>query len=151
MKLVYPIIAVVLGSFSFACGGSELGARTITVPLVHEDGTNAYDGNSDYDPNAAMGSATIDTVTGEVTVTVQGVPMLGATDIYEVWLAGGGEDPTSAGLFNTDTGGAGTSAATLGDISGRTFERVVLTAEPVPDPSPAPDPRHSIGGNIPSE
>ncbi len=141
----------ILTTLLAACGGDALGERMITVPLAHEDGTNAYENDANYDPNAATGTASIDTVTGTVTVMVTGVPMLEATDIYEVWLAGGGEDATSAGLFNTDANGAGMVSATLGNISERTFERVVLTVEPVPDPSTAPDSRHSIGGNIPTK
>lgn len=132
-----------LSILAVGCGGDPLGSRTITVPLVYEGTTHG--------PETATGEAIIDTVTGQVDLVVNGLEILPATDEYEGWLAGGGEDPQTTGKFNVDANGDGTSTITLGDISERTYERVVLTVEPVPDPSPGPDSRHSIGGNIPAE
>jgi len=123
------------------CAGEPLGERFIEMDLAYEDSTN-------WGPEDATGTATIDTVTGEVVITVQGLPML-TEDDYEGWLAGGGEDAESTAKFNTDANGDGSSTIVLGNISERTWERVVLTVEPIPDPSPSPDSRHSIGGFIP--
>ena len=123
------------------CSGEPLESRTITVPLADE--------GAEFGPETATGQAVIDTDTGHVAITVMGLEALPATDEYEGWLAGGGEDPISTGKFNVDENGNGSSEITLGDITESTYERVVLTVEPVPDPSPKPDPRHSIGGNIP--
>lgn len=123
------------------CGGEPLGIRTITVPMM-------YDGGSNWGPKDATGTAVIETAAGKVTITVKGLPKLDK-EVYEGWLAGGGEGACTTGRFNTDDSGAGKSAITLGDLSERTFERVVLTVEPEPDPTTDPDDRHSIGGNIP--
>jgi len=124
-----------------ACTGEPLGERTIEMTLGYEDSTN-------WGPMDATGTATIDTRTGQVDITVAGLPAL-TDDAYEGWLAGGGEDATSTGVFNTDANGAGGSTIVLGDLTEATFERVVITVEPVPDPSPSPDSRHTIGGDIP--
>ena len=140
--MIKPPLPLCVATLLFAaCAGEELGERAIDMDLIYEDSTN-------WGPMDATGSATIDTVTGEVVITVQGLPAL-TEDEYEGWLAGGGEDPISTGKFNTDENGDGSSSITLGDISQDTYERVVLTVEPVPDPSPGPDSRHSIGGFIP--
>jgi len=144
LKLLKNLLGLgLLASLSIACGGSPLGERTITVPLEYE--------GTDFGPDTATGTAVINTMTGQVDITVTGLDILPATDEYEGWLAGGGEDPQSTAKFSVDASGNGTSTITLGDISESTYERVVLTVEPVPDPSPGPDPRHSIGGNIPAE
>lgn len=125
-----------------ACSSAEpLGERTITVELMHEESTN-------WGPEDATGTATIDTTTGEVTLQVAGLPVLDV-DVYEGWLAGGDEEPLSTGRFNVGEDGTGTSTMVVGSLVDTTYARVVLTVEPEPDPSPGPDPRHSIGGNIP--
>ena len=128
-------------AFTSACA-SELGERVIEVELGHEGDS------TDIGPTTATGLAVIDTVSGQVDITVQGLPMLDGEE-YEGWLAGGGESAVSTAKFNTDENGDGSSSIIFGDISTRTYERVVLTVEPIPDPSPDPDPRHSIGGDIP--
>lgn len=136
--VLFLSLASVLGA---ACGSEPLGQRAVEVELAYEETTN-------WGPTDATGVAAIDTLTGEVIITVQGLPAL-ADDEYEGWLAGGGEEPLSTGKFVTDDGGVGGSTIVLGDLSDTRFERVVITVEPVPDPTPAPDPRHSIGGYIP--
>jgi hypothetical protein len=145
-KTISSILLLLLLVFVGACGddeGTALGKRQITVPLAYGEGSN-------HGPKDATGTATIDTVSGKVTITVSGLPKLDA-DRYEGWLSGGGEDPVTTAKFNTDDTGVGSSDITLGDISGRTYTTVVLTVEPEPDPSPAPDARHSIAGRIPAD
>lgn len=126
-----------------ACGDDNpaLGDRSIEVALSYDDGSN-------WGPTNATGLATIETASGIVAIDVQGLPAL-VDERYEGWLAGGGENAISTGKFNTDDTETGSSSITLGDISMRTYNRVVLTVEPDPDPSPEPDSRHSIGGPIP--
>lgn len=121
--------------------GSELGEETYTVSLSCEDDCNHAESAN------GSGTATVDGATGQVDITVEGLPQL-TGDVYEGWLAGGDEAPISTGRFTTDASGTGESAIILGDISSTTYERVVITVEPDPDPSPEPDPRHSIGGDI---
>ena len=133
--------ALVGAAILLAGCGSELGTETYAVSLSCGDDCNHAPSQS------GAGSATVDGSTGRVDISVQGLPTLEG-DVYEGWLAGGDEDPISTGRFNTDAQGAGSSSILLGDISDRTYERVVLTVEPEPDPDPGPDPRHSIGGDI---
>jgi len=131
----------ILMTLGLAGCGSELGEDVYTVDLACVDDCN-------HGPSQnGMGTATVDGATGQVDITVTGLPQL-TDELYEGWLAGGDEDPISTGVFNTDSDGAGSSTIVLGDISDRTYERVVLTVEPDPDPSPEPDPRHSLVGNI---
>lgn len=139
IRRLLPLPALL--ALAAGCTDEPLGSRSIEMSLAYEDTTN-------WGPTDATGTASIETTTGEVVISVQGLPML-SEDEYEGWLAGGGEAPISTGKFNTDTDGHGSSRIVLGDISETSFERVVLTVEPVPDPSPAPDARHSIGGFIP--
>ncbi|MBW2529051.1 MAG: anti-sigma factor [Deltaproteobacteria bacterium] len=134
-------IAAFGAALALAGCGSELGTDTYEVSLSCGEDCNHAPSQS------GTGSATVDGQTGQVDITVQGLPML-TGEVYEGWLAGGDETPISTGRFNTDAQGAGSSTITLGDISSTTYERVVLTVEPEPDPDPAPDPRHSIGGDI---
>ncbi len=132
---------IAIAALSIGCAGDPLGSRVIKLPLADE--------GAEFGPATATGTATIDTNTGEVTLTVTGLEILPATDEYEGWLAGGGEDAQTTGKFSVDASGNGTSTMTLGDLTNAAFERVVITVEPIPDPSPGPDSRHSIGGNIP--
>ncbi|MBA3819884.1 MAG: anti-sigma factor [Deltaproteobacteria bacterium] len=122
-------------------GGDPLGERSVDVPLVKENA-------DDTAPSGATGMARIQTATGRVDITVIGLPPL-TGEVYEGWLAGGDEDPTSTGRFQTLADGTGTSTISLGDLTARTFDRVVITVEPEPDPTPKPDPRHAIAGDIP--
>ena len=123
--------------------GTPLGSRTINLTLSYGPG------GANYGSQTATGTVVIDTATGRVETTVQGLPQL-TNEMYEGWLAGGGESPISTGRFNTDANGGGSATHTLGDISARSYVLFVLTVEPEPDPSPAPDDRHSIGADIPS-
>ncbi len=120
---------------------AELGSRSISVDLRY------LDGESNAGPTDATGTATIDTTTGRVEIVVMGLPDTDG-DAYEGWLAGGGEAPISTGVFHTDESGAGASEITLGDLSARSYTKVVITIEPDPDPDPAPDARHSLAGFI---
>lgn len=138
MKNILGIAALI--TLLGACG-SQLGEQMVEVPL-------SYDHGSNYGDQDATGLALIDTETGQVDITVEGLPML-TDEEYEGWLAGGGDTATSTAKFNTDADGNGSSSITLGDITLRTWDRVVLTVEPNPDPSSSPDSRHSIGGDIP--
>jgi hypothetical protein len=139
-KYAWAAVAAALGVF--ACGGEEaLGEKQASVPL-------AYGAGSNWGPKDATGVAYLDTKTGTVEIEVAGLPPL-ENEVYEGWLAGGGEDPISTGRFNTGADQTGNSLIELGDISSRSYERVVITVEPEPDPTPAPDPRHSIEGMIP--
>ena len=121
--------------------GSELGTGTYNVPLTCGSDCNHAPSKS------GSGTAIVDGATGKVVITVKDLPTL-TGEVYEGWLAGGGESAISTGRFNTDAQGVGTSTITLGDISASAYEQVVLTVEPEPDVSPAPDPRHSIGGPL---
>ena len=142
-RITGVMLMMLLLAVPMACGddGTPLGERSFDVPLAWADDSN-------WGPMDATGLASINTVTGQVDIQVQGLPML-TDELYEGWLAGGGEDPISTAKFNTDDTGTGSSTILLGDISTRTYTRVVLTVEPEPDPTPKPDPRHSIGGPIP--
>ncbi|MDQ3369293.1 MAG: anti-sigma factor [Myxococcota bacterium] len=122
-------------------GGDPLGDRSIDVPLVKENA-------DDTAPAGATGMARIETATGRIDISVVGLPPL-TGEVYEGWLAGGDEDATSTGRFQTLADGTGSSSIALGDLTARTFDRVVITVEPEPDPTPKPDPRHAIAGNIP--
>jgi hypothetical protein len=137
---------MVAGLALAGCGGDDdgtpLGDRTVNLDL-------SYYSRSDYGPQDATGTAVIVTKTGQVDVTVQDLDMLDG-EMYEGWLAGGGETPISTGKFNTDASGAGSSTIALGDITTNTYAFFLLTVEPEPDPTPDPDPRHSIGADIPS-
>ena len=135
------LVAVALSAFAWGCGADELGEKQVRVEL-------AYGGGSNWGPKDATGVAGLSTSTGLVEIDVVGLPAL-TGEVYEGWLAGGDETPISTGRFNTDANGLGSSTITLGDISSRTYERVVITVEPEPDPSKGPDPRHSIEGSIP--
>jgi hypothetical protein len=119
---------------------STLGDDTYEVSL-------SYQGDSNHGPANATGNATVVTADGKVDIVVQGLPTL-TNELYEGWLAGGDEDPIGTGRFNTDASGAGSSTIMLGDITDRTYERVVITVEPEPDVSAGPDDRHSIQGPI---
>lgn len=130
------------GTALLAAGcGSELGEESYTVSLSCVDDCNHVPSQ------AGAGSAMVNGGSGQVDITVQGLPML-TGEVYEGWLAGGDETPISTGRFTTDDQGMGSSSILLGDISDRTYERVVLTVEPDPDPDPGPDPRHSLVGDI---
>ena len=133
--------AIALLCLAAACAGEPLGERTIEVGLGYQDRTN-------FGPETARGSATIDTVTGDVVISVSGLDDLGEGDRYEGWLAGGGERPTTLGRFEVDSTGVASFAAVLGSLTRSTFNRVEITVEPEPDPSPKPDVRVSIGGDI---
>lgn len=135
-----PLLLIVGAAWLVGCG-SELGTERYEVSLSCGDDCNHVPSQS------GSGSALVDGATGEVFITVRGLPQLG-DEMYEGWLAGGDEEPVSTGRFDTDAQGMGSSTYLLGDISDRTYERVVLTVEPEPDPDPGPDPRHSIGGEI---
>lgn len=121
--------------------GSELGARTIDLDI-------SYYEESDYGDTDATGTVQIDTATGRVDVSIIDLDMLDG-EVYEGWLAGGGESPISTGRFNTDADGNGSSTIALGDITLRTYARFLLTVEPEPDSDPGPDSRHNIGAEIP--
>ena len=137
----FAILAAV-GLGALGCDGEPLGDRTIAVGLGYADSTN-------FGPETASGSALIDTVIGRVELSVSGMPELSG-DLYEGWLRGGGEDPQSLGTFNTSATGAALQSVTLGDLTGSTFERVVVTVEPDPDSDPdVPDVRETISGDIP--
>lgn len=123
------------------CDGEPLGDRTITVGLGYQDETN-------FGPETAVGTATIETSTGRVSLEVRGMPRLEG-DQYQLWLTGGGEDRLPVLVFNTSEQGAASVAATLGDLRERTFEVLEITVEPDPDPDPDPSPRRTIGGDIP--
>jgi hypothetical protein len=130
-----------VAAITIAGCGSELGEDTYTVALTcADDCTHAPS-------QGGTGTAIVEGATGQIDIAVEGLPAL-TGEVYEGWLAGGDEEPISTGRFNTDASGVGSSSFALGDISDRTYERVVLTVEPEPDPSPAPDSRHSIGGDI---
>jgi len=120
--------------------GSSLGNETYEIALAYGEGSN-------HGPQDATGSATVSGGSGQVDIEVRGLPTLSA-ERYEGWLAGGGETALSTGCFNTDADGGGSSTIVLGDISGTSFEKVVITVEPEPDSDPGPDPRHSIEGPI---
>lgn len=137
IKLALTAVA----SLALSACASTLGDESYDVSL------SCGDDCSHAESQGGTGSALVDGATGRVDITVQGLPQL-TDEVYEGWLAGGGEDPISTGRFNTDAGGSGSASIVLGDISDRSYERVVLTVEPEPDPTPAPDPRHSIGGDI---
>lgn len=137
IKLALTVVA----SLALAACSSSLGDETYDVSL------SCGDDCGHAESQGATGSAVVDGATGRVDITVVDLPQL-TDEVYEGWLAGGGEDPISTGRFNTDANGSGSSSIVLGDISDRSYERVVLTVEPEPDPTPAPDPRHSIGGDI---
>ncbi len=140
MPTRFSFFALLAGLLAAGCG-SELGDETYRVELSCGEDCN-------HEPSKnGTGVAVVNGGTGQVDITVQALPEL-EDEVYEGWLAGGGEDPISTGRFNTDAAGEGSSSIRLGDISDRSYERVVLTVEPEPDPSPAPDPRHSIGGPI---
>lgn len=125
-----------------ACDGEPLGERTISVALGFSDHTN-------FGPETAAGIAIIDTPSGRVELSVDGMPQLDG-DRYEAWLRGGGEDPLSLGTFNSSEQGAAMIAVTAGDLREATFERVAITVEPDPDPDPGtPDVRETISGDIP--
>jgi hypothetical protein len=139
-KYAWAVVVAAVGIS--ACGGEEaLGERQVSVPLAYGTGSN-------WGPEDATGVAYLDTKTGTVEIEVAGLPPL-ENEVYEGWLAGGGETPISTGRFNTGADQTGNSTIELGDISSRSYERVVITVEPEPDPTPAPDPRHSIEGMIP--
>jgi hypothetical protein len=123
------------------CGEEPLGSGTRTVQLSCGSGCNHAESKD------GTGVATVDGATGKVEILVEKLPKLSG-ELYEGWLAGGGETAISTGTFNTDDSGNASSTIVIGDISDRTYERVVLTVEPDPDPSPKPDPRHSIGGDL---
>jgi hypothetical protein len=133
---------LVLVGLIAGCDGETLGERTFNVGLGYDDGTN-------FGPETATGSAIVDTPTGRVELSVSGMPRLDG-DLYEGWLRGGGEDPTSLGTFNSSETGAAIHVATLGDLREATFERIEVTVEPDPDGDPeVPDVRVTIGGDIP--
>ena len=132
---------LVLSFLAVTACGPELGERTITVPLT-------YSGDSNAGAMDATGTATVDTVTGKVDITVAKLPTEMGTAL-EGWLAGGGETAVSTGIFKSDMNGDGTSSITLGNISLNTYTKVVITVEPDPDMDPDPDSRHSIQGEIP--
>ncbi|MGB0647263.1 MAG: anti-sigma factor [Bradymonadia bacterium] len=144
------LLVVALGALVFACGddGEEntsaavIGERTVNVVL-------SYQGGSNHGPMDASGTAVVNGTTGQVDITVMGLPTL-TDDLYEGWLAGGGETPLTTGTFNTDENGEGSSTIVIDNLAARTFTKVVLTVEPAPDPDPAPDARHSIEGPIPA-
>jgi hypothetical protein len=138
--------AALVATFALACddstGGAKLGDRQLTIPLSY------LDGESNAGPTDATGSASVDTTTGRVEIVVEGLPKVPG-EAYEGWLAGGGESPVSTGVFRTDASGGGASEITLGDLSGTSYTKVVITIEPDPDTDPAPDARHSLAGFIP--
>ena len=144
------LLVVALGALVFACGddGEEntsaavIGERTVNVVL-------SYQGGSNHGPMDASGTAVVNGTTGQVDITVMGLPTL-TDDLYEGWLAGGGETPLTTGTFNTDENGEGSSTIVIENLAARSFTKVVLTVEPSPDPDPAPDARHSIEGPIPA-
>lgn len=140
-QLAVSLVAVAMSAFVLGCGADELGEKQVRVDLSYGSGSN-------WGPKDATGVAELDTSTGRVEIDVVGLPTL-TGEVYEGWLAGGDETPISTGRFNTDASGLGSSTITLGDISSRTYERVVITVEPDPDPSTGPDSRHSIEGDIP--
>ena len=135
------LLAVALLAGVASCGDEALGTETRTLTLTCGEGCNHAESKD------GKGTAVVDGSTGRVDITVEGLPRL-TGEVYEGWLAGGGETALSTGRFNTDDDGNGSSTIVLGDISERTYARVVLTVEPEPDPSPAPDPRHSIGAEF---
>lgn len=142
---VLSVVSVVL--VVFACGeegatGPVIGERTVNVVL-------SYQGSSNHGPMDASGTAVVNGTTGQVDITVMGLPTL-TDDLYEGWLAGGGETPLTTGTFNTDENGDGSSTIVIENLAARSFTKVVLTVEPSPDPDPAPDARHSIEGPIPA-
>lgn len=143
---VFTAAVLFLGMVS-ACGGENkgepLGDRLIMVPL-------SYDDESNFGPKSASGTAEIETSTGNVSIAVQGLDRLD-TDDYEGWLTGGGETPVSTGKFNTDVTGIGSSMSSLGDVSGKSYTRVMITVETRPDPDPKKpnELQKSIGGDIP--
>lgn len=136
------MVMVLLAAGSMVGCGTPLGERAVEVQL-------RYQGDSDAGPKDATGTATIDTATGQVDIDVQGLIIDNSKDQLEGWLAGGGESPLSTNHFATDETGSGSSTITLGDLTERTFSKVVITIEPKPDPDKSPDPRHSIQGEIP--
>lgn len=142
---VLSVVSVVM--FVYACGdedatGPAIGERTVNVVL-------SYQGSSNHGPMDASGTAVVNGTTGQVDITVMGLPTL-TDDLYEGWLAGGGETPLTTGTFNTDENGDGSSTIVIENLAARSFTKVVLTVEPSPDPDPAPDARHSIEGPIPA-
>ena len=137
----YRILLTSVLLVTSACG-SPLGEGPVQVEL-------RYQGDSDAGPQDATGTASIDTTTGKVDIEVQGLIIDTSKDQLEGWLAGGGESPLSTSHFSPDASGAGSSSITLGDLSERTFSKVVITIQPKPDPDKSPDPRHSIQGEIP--
>lgn len=143
LRLAFGSLAVLAAFLSVGCSddAEPLGERTVNVNLAYGSGSN-------HGPKDATGVAYVVTRTGVVEIDVVGLPKL-ENEVYEGWLAGGDETPISTGRFNTDDQGMGSSSIALGDISDRSYERVVITVEPEPDPDPGPDPRHSIEGNFP--
>ncbi len=121
--------------------GSPVGSEPINLDI-------SYYSRSTHGDQDATGTVTINPVTGDVVTMVQDLPALDG-EVYEGWLAGGGESPLSTGRFNTDENGAGGVSVSVGDISANTYQFFLLTIEPEPDPDPAPDPRHSIGADLP--
>jgi hypothetical protein len=135
------LLAIVFLAGVASCGDESLGTETRTLNMTCGADCNHAESKDGKGTAVVVGS------TGRVDITVEGLPKL-TGEVYEGWLAGGGETAVSTGRFNTDDTGAGSSTIVLGDISERTYARVVLTVEPEPDPSPAPDPRHSIGAEF---
>lgn len=133
-------LALVLALGTVGCG-TPIGVEPINLEISYYD-------RSDSGSRDGTGMVFIDPLTGQVDTTVMNLPML-TNDVYEGWLAGGGEAPTSTGRFNTDANGDGMVSVTLGDIQERTYSFFILTIEPEPDDDPDPDPRHSIGADLP--
>ena len=143
--LVKPLFCMAL--FMVGCGDDDeaaaVGGRSVTAQLAYDET------DSNHGPTDATGTAVVNGTTGQVDISVSGLPTL-TNDLYEGWLAGGGETPISTGTFNTDAEGKGSSSITIANLSERSYTKVVLTVEPDPDPDPAPDARHSIQGLIPA-
>ena len=134
-KYLLALVSILL----LGCG-SPVGEDTINLAIGEYEGLGG----------AATGTVIINPTSGQVDTTVADLPAL-TGEMYEGWLAGGGESPLSTGRFNTDENGVGSISVNVGDISTRSYTFFVLTIEPEPDPDPKPDPRHSIGADLPAK
>ncbi len=86
----YQATLFALSLTMIGCADSKLGDGTYDVPL--SCGSDCI-----HEPSAdGTGAAVVVGATGQVDITVQDLPML-TDEVYEGWLAGGGESPISTG------------------------------------------------------
>jgi len=108
-------------------------------------------GISNWGAYEANGEASLDPSQGQVHLVVNHLPH--QPDVqYQAWVVPAEDQTTmiSLGSFRVDASGHAEVDLSRADLHTREYRFLVITAEPVPDEDPAPDPRRALAGVFPN-